>query len=244
MKKRQNGFTIIELMVVIAMIIVLLSIVFPATKSVLDRARQSGCLANMRGIAQATHMFASENKDHAPGPNWRKGGAKGWLYSNLQMDRQVHLQTSQLYPYLNNYEVYRCPADFWPDEDPSNPDNVPNRPNNSRMITSYCMNGSVIGYGRRAYNSRTGLWHSYYLGEFRASDILYWEPDETKSGGWWWDGANFPWEGITPRHLGWGSAGSVDGSVEKLTYEYYYQLAPRRPVLTRLWNVPGSANGR
>jgi prepilin-type N-terminal cleavage/methylation domain-containing protein/prepilin-type processing-associated H-X9-DG protein len=64
--KTSRGFTLVELLVVIGIIAVLIAILLPA----LNRARAAGqavkCLSNMRQIAQATLMFAGENKDYLP----------------------------------------------------------------------------------------------------------------------------------------------------------------------------------
>jgi prepilin-type N-terminal cleavage/methylation domain-containing protein/prepilin-type processing-associated H-X9-DG protein len=65
-RSSRGGFTLVELLVVIGIIAVLIAILLPA----LNRARAAGqavkCLSNMRQIAQATIMFAQENKDRMP----------------------------------------------------------------------------------------------------------------------------------------------------------------------------------
>ena len=52
-KSSQNGFTLIEMLVVIAIIVLLASILFPAVNSALKRARQTKCMANLRNFAIA-----------------------------------------------------------------------------------------------------------------------------------------------------------------------------------------------
>ena len=237
----KRGFTLVELLVVVAIIMLLLAILAPSMRGVLDLLDLTRCANNMRQIGQATMAYAGMHDRRFPGPNWRKANAKGWLYRNLQMDLPQHLEGGQLWPYLKDYRIYRCPADE------TDPATVPERPNNSRAITSYCANGSICSYGRRAYDGGTGYWDTWRYTDFLdpSRDIIMWEPDETKAGGWWWDGSNYPWEGITHRHIDRGMAVCVDGHAEWLTLDDYYRLgAGNAPGPNRLWNVPGSPNGR
>lgn len=240
--QKKSGFSLVELLVVIAIIAVLMTLLAPAMRAAQDKARHAGCLNNVRTIMQANTAYCADHNGILPGPNWRKAKSHGWLYYDLQMDRLEHLRTGDLWPYIREYGVYRCPADEQPDED--DPNAIPNRPNNSRMITSFCLNGSVIAFGAKPFDGTTGNWSAFSLSSFRSDDILYWETDETKAGGWWWDGSNFPYEGMTYRHLRKGSMGSADGHVEAVQGDDYYKMAPTSARRTRLWNVPGSINGR
>lgn len=64
--KRKNGFTLVELLVVIGIIALLISILLPS----LARARESAvsvkCLANIRTLSQATMMYCAANKGYYP----------------------------------------------------------------------------------------------------------------------------------------------------------------------------------
>lgn len=60
------GFTLVELLVVIAIIAVLVSILLPALAAARASARTSRCLATVTGIGQATTTFMAERKGQAP----------------------------------------------------------------------------------------------------------------------------------------------------------------------------------
>src|SRR5207245_1685990 len=48
--RRRHGFTLIELLVVIAIIAILAAILFPVFAQARERARQVGCLSNMKQL--------------------------------------------------------------------------------------------------------------------------------------------------------------------------------------------------
>ncbi|MEM9345473.1 MAG: prepilin-type N-terminal cleavage/methylation domain-containing protein [Planctomycetota bacterium] len=58
-----RAFTLIELLVVVSIIALLIAILLPALSSARRSAERMQCLSNLRGIGQATMMYAQENKD-------------------------------------------------------------------------------------------------------------------------------------------------------------------------------------
>lgn len=63
---RHRAFTIIELLVVLAIITILLGILLPAVERVRHRGYISACAANLHSIGQAMTMYANQNRGNYP----------------------------------------------------------------------------------------------------------------------------------------------------------------------------------
>jgi len=63
---RAKGFTLVEIMVVVAIIALLISILIPSLRAARETARISACAANLRTIAQCTLYYAKASADEMP----------------------------------------------------------------------------------------------------------------------------------------------------------------------------------
>lgn len=66
---RFTAFTLIELLVVIAIIAILAAILIPVVGKVRESANQSMCVSNLRQLAVAANMYASDNNGDYPSLN-------------------------------------------------------------------------------------------------------------------------------------------------------------------------------
>jgi prepilin-type N-terminal cleavage/methylation domain-containing protein len=64
--QRRNGFTLVELLVVIGIISVLASLLLPCLQKAFESARTMKCLSNERQIGVAMQLYAEDSNDRLP----------------------------------------------------------------------------------------------------------------------------------------------------------------------------------
>jgi len=70
MKRRQAGFTLLELLVVVTVVAVLASLLVPAVLRALAWADRGVAASNLRQIGIAMRSFGADHQDTLPGPMW------------------------------------------------------------------------------------------------------------------------------------------------------------------------------
>jgi prepilin-type N-terminal cleavage/methylation domain-containing protein len=79
---KRKGFTLVELLVVVAIIALLISILAPSLKAAKDLAKQLICMTNQRAIGTALGLYAEVNSGHMMYGYWLTDAAKAPSYPN------------------------------------------------------------------------------------------------------------------------------------------------------------------
>lgn len=84
------AFTLVEVMIAAAIMVVLAVLLLPAMKSAINSSRMAQCANNLRQIASAIHLYAADNHNRLPQTYVKNSSApdNNWFY--------------HVYPYLNN----------------------------------------------------------------------------------------------------------------------------------------------
>lgn len=233
-----TGFTLVELLVVIALIAVLMAMLLPALNRAKGAAYRANCTANQKQLTLAFILYEHDYNDFLPWPNWDSQpweGVKGWLYTgplrqHVAPGAPGSVQSGSLWPYLNFARLYWCPVDLQRTNQNARPPN--GRGSSYRelyqqrlnQLGSFICNGAVSGYGQLWGNMIPN--NTYKVSRFKATNYLLWEPDEGTPF-WFNDGSSTPSEGFSTRHGDGGTLGTFGGQVVFLKYGIWSNLVNR-----------------
>jgi len=248
------AFTLVELLVVIAVIAILACLLLPALAATNTReaSQRIACLNNNRQLGLAIRMYANDNQDFLPYPNWGNSSSApaGWLYKTLppqysvavynlnpasfENSRTLAISNGVLYRYTLNTSAFRCPLD---------PPGSTNTSWGSRaqQLSSYVMNPSAAfafpPNGGSGSSFKTEKISSIWSSEC----IVLWEQDFRSGSSDWSDGSNFPdVQGIGSHHINGAIILTIGGQAKWISVKDYNTKAVQPPPGTKnlLWWNP------
>ena len=101
MSRSKCGFTLVELIVVMAIIAILIAIAFPATAHVVANSRAAGCVSNLRNIGAALDLYLGDHSQIMP----------ALAAGRTSTSQNVPVIDNTLNAYVRDSRVFACPAD-------------------------------------------------------------------------------------------------------------------------------------
>ncbi|HEY1787621.1 MAG TPA: prepilin-type N-terminal cleavage/methylation domain-containing protein, partial [Verrucomicrobiae bacterium] len=102
--KKTQAFTLIELLIVIAIIAILAALLLPVLGQAKQRAWGVQCVSNLRQIGVGMKMFADDNGELYP----ESGADIYWNAIDPATGKASWMQ--QIYSYTMNTNLYNCPG--------------------------------------------------------------------------------------------------------------------------------------
>jgi prepilin-type N-terminal cleavage/methylation domain-containing protein/prepilin-type processing-associated H-X9-DG protein len=107
---KSHGFSLVELVVVIAIIGMLTTLAIPNMGRIMDKARNTTCMNNMRQIGVAVGLYTADNSGAYPFIN--NPNAPVYNGGNLPEGVQAQTMVEAFGPYGITKEFLKCPADI------------------------------------------------------------------------------------------------------------------------------------
>ena len=105
-QSRGGGFTLVEMLVVVAIIAILASIMFPVFSRARAAARKTACASNLRQIGTAFELYVSDNDECFPYVYHRDCPA---ITSPPNLNAGRLLWPEAIQPYCRNTDLFTCP---------------------------------------------------------------------------------------------------------------------------------------
>lgn len=133
------GFSLVELLIVIAIIAILAALLFPTLTQAKAKAKSIQCLSNLRQMGIAAHVYADDDVEFYPIAYWadqNTGNLYCWDLSVIyDSNGNANVQPGILWESMGNVQIQQCPSFTGSANWANNP------------YTGYNYNTSYIGHG-------------------------------------------------------------------------------------------------
>lgn len=111
---RHRGFTILELLAVVATIATLAALLLPVLGKAKIKAQRTTCLSNLRQLGYAWVMYKDDNSDYLT-ESYPVNNPDVWVQGDMTVAAQAGnpelIRQGKLYNYNQSVAIYHCPAD-------------------------------------------------------------------------------------------------------------------------------------
>ncbi len=104
---RPRPFTLIEMLVVVAIIAILIALLLPVLGRAREQARRVLCMSNLRQLTMAMTQYAGDNQGRYPSAHADRAYALGWRQADDLVQYGLAYSGDEK---ENEFTIYRCPS--------------------------------------------------------------------------------------------------------------------------------------